>query len=92
MIRLRIAVGAVAAGVAVVGAATGLVYQKTNDFAGYEFNSAKVTSASAHFLIPTVTCAGGNSGVGPGLFLVTTKHVLTGAGIARLPRLHADTR
>lgn len=83
VIRLGIGVGVMAATVAVVGAASaaGLVYQKTKDFAGYEFNSSKVTTASARFVIPTVTCSGGNSGIGPGLFVVTTKRMLVGAGL-----------
>ena len=83
VIRLCIGVGVIAATVAVVGAApaAGLVYQKTKDFAGYEFNSSKVTTASARFVIPTVTCSGGNSGIGPGLFVVTTKRMLVGAGL-----------
>jgi hypothetical protein len=84
VIRGGLAVGAVAAGVALAGAATAaeIAYQKTTDFAGYAFYSAKVTGASARFPIPRVTCTGGNSGVGPGLFVVTTKHALMGAGIA----------
>ena len=82
VIRRGLAAGAVAAGVAVAAAATGIAYQQTTDFAGYAFYASNVTRASAHFRIPTVTCAGGKSGVGPGLFLVTTKHALTGAGIA----------
>jgi hypothetical protein len=84
VIRSGLAVGAVAASVALAGAATaaGIAYQKTTDFAGYAFYSAKVTSASARFPIPTVTCTGGKSGVGRGLFVVTSKHALMGAGIA----------
>jgi len=83
VIRIGIGAGAIAATVAVVGAASaaGLVYQKTKDFAGYDFNSSKVTTASARFSIPAVTCSGGNSGVGPGLFVVTTRSALTGAGL-----------
>jgi len=82
VIRRGLAVGAVAAGLAAAAGAAGVAYQKTADFAGYAFYATKVTTASAHFPIPRVTCAGDNSGVGPGLFLVTTKHALTGAGIA----------
>jgi hypothetical protein len=83
VIRLGIGAGMVAATIAVVGAATAarLVYQKTTDFAGYEFNASKVTTASARFTVPTVTCSGGNSGIGPGLFVVTTKRMLVGAGL-----------
>ena len=83
VIRLGIGAGIVAATIAVVGAATAarLVYQKTTDFAGYEFNASKVTTTSARFTVPTVTCSGGNSGIGPGLFVVTTKRVLVGAGL-----------
>jgi len=84
VIRRGLAVVAVATGVALAAAATaaGIAYQTTSDFAGYAFYAAKVTSASARFTIPTVTCNGVDSGVGPGLFVVTTKHALTGAGIA----------
>jgi Peptidase A4 family len=82
-IRLGIGASIIAATIAVVGAtsAAGLAYQKTKDFAGYEFNSSKVPTASARFTVPTVTCSGGNSGIGPGLFVVTTKRMLVGAGL-----------
>jgi hypothetical protein len=84
VIRLGLVGAAVVAGVALAGAATGagIAYQRTTDFAGYSFYATGVTSASARFTIPRVTCAGGDSGVGPGLFVVTTRHALTGAGIA----------
>ncbi len=84
VIRVGLASAAVVAGVALAGAATGagIAYQRTPDFAGYSFYAARVTTASARFTIPRVTCAGADSGVGPGLFVVTTRHALTGAGIA----------
>ena len=70
--RLGLSAGVAVAGVVAVTAAVaaGVVYQKTTDFAGYDFSSAKVTVISARFTVPTVTCKGNLSGVGPGAFIV----------------------
>ncbi len=79
--RRGLIAGGVLVSAAAASIATGTVYQKSPNFAGYDFNSSTVTSASARFSIPTETCAGTRSGVGPGVFIVTTKNQLTGAGL-----------
>ncbi len=91
--RLGLGVGVVVASVvAVTAAAAVVVYQKTTDFAGYDFSSAKVTVISARFTVPKVTCKSNLSGVGPGAFIVDdfkgvvngklkTEAGLTGSGL-----------
>ncbi len=87
-VRLALGVGAISASLVAVASATSVHYLKTTTFAGYEFSSTKVASASARFTIPTISCSPTNSGVGPGAFVITTKRVgrstvsyINGAGL-----------
>jgi len=87
-LRIVLGVGAISATLAAVASATTVHYQKTTSFAGYDFNSTKVATASARFTIPTITCSPKNSGVGPGAFVITTRRTskgllsyLNGAGL-----------
>jgi len=88
LMRIALGVGVMTATVAGVASATAVHYLKTTSFAGYEFSSSKVATASARFTIPTITCSARNSGVGPGAFVITTAHTskgyfsyLNGAGL-----------
>lgn len=90
LIRLGLGAGAVVASVAVVSASAA-GYQKTPSFAGYAFDASKITSVTARFTVPKVTCRAASSGIGPGLFIVTTHGQLTGVGVV-VACVHAAPR
>jgi hypothetical protein len=51
------------------------------DWAGYQVVQAKVHSASATVVVPTITCKNDRSGVGPAVLLLNTHGVFSGAGV-----------
>jgi hypothetical protein len=77
-VRIALGVGAMSVSLAAVASAATVHYQKTTSFAGYDFSSTRVATASARFTIPTITCSPKNSGVGPGAFVITTRRTSTG--------------
>jgi len=78
LMRVALGAGVLTVTLASVASGTSVRYQKTTSFAGYDFSSSKVATASARFTIPTITCSVKNSGVGPGAFVITTAHTPTG--------------
>jgi Peptidase A4 family len=74
-------VGMLAAALAVPAAANATAPKKSTNFAGYDVESKKVTSATATFVVPGITCKSKLSGVGPAIILDSSKNVFSGVGV-----------
>jgi hypothetical protein len=65
-----------------MSAAIGAAPRKSTAFAGYAVSHLRrVSSAAAHFSVPTITCRSRLSGVGPAVVLDSTTNVFSGAGV-----------
>lgn len=80
---IGLAVVAAAASVIFAASASAVTYEHDPESAGYFVRSTKITSISGRFTIPTITCTGNATGVGPGIFATDTykKGRITYAGL-----------